>query len=145
MKLKIKMRVMPSEMYNFFIENFKKEMNFDGELKEGMRFEKKLNTKFNKSIKSYLEINTLKENKEYSLKYISPLGINYVSYKIEKLDDKSINLFILEEYQSNSFFNKLNNTIMEFIYSYFIKKEKKKVFKKIEEYIINKRGGCKND
>lgn len=145
MKLKIKMRVMPSEIYNFFIENFKKEMNFDGELKEGIRFEKKLNTKFNKSVKSYLEINTLKENKEYSLKYISPLGINYVSYKIEKLDDKSINLFILEEYQSNSFFNKLNNTIMEFIYSYFIKKEKKKVFKKIEEYIINKRGGCKND
>ena len=71
--------------------------------------------------------------------YKTSLGENVVKYLIKDIDDENIEVEYIEEYYTDSFWNKYNNMIVEFLMSYFLKKKKKRVLKQIEEYIKNNR------
>lgn len=138
MKLKMKLNVSSSEFYNFLLENLKRELNVK-KIEKGMKFKKELNSKFSQKVESSVELINLEENKEYSLVYKTSLGENIVKYLLNDIDDENLEVEYIEEYYTDSFWNKYNNMIVEFLMSYFLKKKKKRVLKQIEEYIKNNR------
>lgn len=138
MKLKMKLNVSSSEFYNFLLENLKRELNVK-KIEKGMKFKKELSSKFSQKVESSVELINLEENKEYSLVYKTSLGENIVKYLLNDIDDKNLEVEYIEEYYTDSFWNKYNNMIVEFLMSYFLKKKKKRVLKQIEEYIKNNR------
>lgn len=138
MKLKIKLNVSSSEFYNFLLENLKRELNVK-KIEKGMKFKKELSSKFSQKVESSVELINLEENKEYSLVYKTSLGENIVKYLLNDIDDENLEVEYIEEYYTDSFWNKYNNMIVEFLMSYFLKKKKKRVLKQIEEYIKNNR------
>lgn len=138
MKLKIKLNVSSSEFYNFLLENLKRELNVK-KIEKGMKFKKDLKSKFSQKVESSVELINLEENKEYSLLYKTPLGENGVKYLIKDLGDDEIEVEYIEEYYTDSFWNKYNNMIVEFLMSYFLKKKKRTTLKQIEEYIKSNR------
>ncbi len=138
MKLKIKLNVSSKEFYNLLLDNLKKELNIK-KLEKGMKFKKELRSKFSQKVESSVELINLEENKVYSLLYKTSLGENVVKYLIKDIDDENIEVEYIEEYYTDSFWNKYNNMIVEFLMSYFLKKKKKRVLKQIEEYIKNNR------
>ena len=138
MKLKMKLNVSSSEFYNFLLDNLKRELNIK-KIEKGMKFKKDLKSKFSQKVESSVELINLEENKEYSLLYKTPLGENIVKYLLNDIDDENLEIEYIEEYYTDSFWNKYNNMIVEFLMSYFLKKKKKRVLKQIEEYIKNNR------
>lgn len=138
MKLKIKLNVSSKEFYNLLLDNLKKELNIK-KLEKGMKFKKELRSKFSQKVESSVKLINLEENKVYSLLYKTSLGENVVKYLIKDIDDENIEVEYIEEYYTDSFWNKYNNMIVEFLMSYFLKKKKKRVLKQIEEYIKNNR------
>ena len=138
MKLKIKLNVSSSEFYNFLLENLKRELNVK-KIEKGMKFKKELSSKFSQKVESSVELINLEENKEYSLVYKTSLGENIVKYLLNDIDDENLEVEYIEEYYTDSFWNKYNNMIVEFLMSYFLKKKKKRVLKQIEEYIKSNR------
>ena len=138
MKLKMKLNVSSSEFYNFLLDNLKRELNIK-KIEKGMKFKKDLKSKFSQKVESSVELINLEENKEYSLLYKTPLGENIVKYLLNDIDDENLEVEYIEEYYTDSFWNKYNNMIVEFLMSYFLKKKKKRVLKQIEEYIKNNR------
>lgn len=138
MKLKIKLNVSSKEFYNLLLDNLKKELNIK-KLEKGMKFKKELRSKFSQKVESSVELINLEENKVYSLLYKTSLGENVVKYLIKDIDDENIEVEYIEEYYTDSFWNKYNNMIVEFLMSYFLKKKKKRVLKQIEAYIKNNR------
>lgn len=138
MKLKMKLNVSSSEFYNFLLENLKRELNVK-KIEKGMKFKKELSSKFSQKVESSVELINLEENKEYSLVYKTSLGENIVKYLLNDIDDENLEVEYIEEYYTDSFWNKYNNMVVEFLMSYFLKKKKKKVLKQIEEYIKNNR------
>lgn len=138
MKLKMKLNVSSSEFYNFLLENLKRELNVK-KIEKGMKFKKELSSKFSQKVESSVELINLEENKEYSLVYKTSLGENVVKYLLNDIDDENLEVEYIEEYYTDSFWNKYNNMIVEFLMSYFLKKKKKRVLKQIEEYIKNNR------
>lgn len=138
MKLKMKLNVSSSEFYNFLLDNLKRELNIK-KIEKGMKFKKELSSKFSQKIESSVELINLEENKEYSLLYKTTLGENIVKYLLNDIDDENLEVEYIEEYYTDSFWNKYNNMIVEFLMSYFLKKKKKRVLKQIEEYIKNNR------
>ena len=136
MKLKMKLNVSSSEFYNFLLENLKRELNVK-KIEKGMKFKKELSSKFSQKVESSVELINIEENKEYSLVYKTSLGENIVKYLLNDIDDKNLEVEYIEEYYTDSFWNKYNNMIVEFLMSYFLKK--KRVLKQIEEYIKNNR------
>ena len=138
MKLKMKLNVSSSEFYNFLLDNLKRELNIK-KIEKGIKFKKDLKSKFSQKVESSVELINLEENKEYSLLYKTPLGENIVKYLLNDIDDENLEVEYIEEYYTDSFWNKYNNMIVEFLMSYFLKKKKKRVLKQIEEYIKNNR------
>lgn len=138
MKLKMKLNVSSSEFYNFLLENLKRELNVK-KIEKGMKFKKELSSKFSQKVESSVELINIEENKEYSLVYKTSLGENVVKYLLNNIDDENLEVEYIEEYYTDSFWNKYNNMIVEFLMSYFLKKKKKRVLKQIEEYIKNNR------
>lgn len=138
MKLKMKLNVLSSEFYNFLLENLKRELNVK-KIEKGMKFKKELSSKFSQKVESSVELINIEENKEYSLVYKTSLGENIVKYLLNDIDDENLEVEYIEEYYTDSFWNKYNNMIVEFLMSYFLKKKKKRVLKQIEEYIKNNR------
>ena len=138
MKLKMKLNVSSSEFYNFLLENLKRELNVK-KIEKGMKFKKELSSKFSQKVESSVELINIEENKEYSLVYKTSLGENIVKYLLNDIDDENLEVEYIEEYYTDSFWNKYNNMIVEFLMSYFLKKKKKRVFKQIEAYIKNNR------
>ena len=138
MKLKMKLNVSSSEFYNFLLENLKRELNIK-KIEKGMKFKKELSSKFSQKVESSFELINLEENKEYSLVYKTSLGENIVKYLLNDIDDEHLEVEYIEEYYTDSFWNKYNNMIVEFLMSYFLKKKKKRVLKQIEEYIKSNR------
>lgn len=138
MKLKMKLNVSSSEFYNFLLDNLKRELNIK-KIEKGMKFKKDLKSKFSQKVESSVELINLEENKEYSLLYKTPLGENIVKYLLNDIDDENLEIEYIEEYYTDSFWNKYNNMIVEFLMSYFLKKKKKRVLKQIEEYIKSNR------
>lgn len=138
MKLKMKLNVSSSEFYNFLLENLKRELNVK-KIEKGMKFKKELSSKFSQKVESSVELINIEENKEYSLVYKTSLGENVVKYLLNDIDDENLEVEYIEEYYTDSFWNKYNNMIVEFLMSYFLKKKKKRVLKQIEEYIKNNR------
>jgi|GEM_PF-1730656 len=138
MKLKMKLNVSSSEFYNFLLENLKRELNVK-KIEKGMKFKKELSSKFSQKVESSVELINIEENKEYSLVYKTSLGENIVKYLLNDIDDENLEVEYIEEYYTDSFWNKYNNMIVEFLMSYFLKKKKKRVLKQIEEYIKNNR------
>ena len=138
MKLKIKLNVSSSEFYNFLLDNLKRELNVK-KIEKGMKFKKELSSKFSQKVESSVELINLEENKEYSLVYKTSLGENIVKYLLNDIDDENLEVEYIEEYYTDSFWNKYNNMVVEFLMSYFLKKKKKRVLKQIEEYIKNNR------
>ena len=138
MKLKMKLNVSSSEFYNFLLDNLKRELNIK-KIEKGMKFKKDLKSKFSQKVESSVELINIEENKEYSLLYKTPLGENIVKYLLNDIDDENLEVEYIEEYYTDSFWNKYNNMIVEFLMSYFLKKKKKRVLKQIEEYIKNNR------
>ena len=138
MKLKIKLNVSSKEFYNLLLDNLKKELNIK-KLEKGMKFKKELRSKFSQKVESSVKLINLEENKVYSLLYKTSLGENVVKYLIKDIDDENIEVEYIEEYYTDSFWNKYNNMIVEFLMSYFLKKKKKRVLKQIEEYIKSNR------
>lgn len=138
MKLKIKLNISSSEFYNFLLENLKRELNVK-KIEKGMKFKKELSSKFSQKVESSVELINIEENKEYSLVYKTSLGENIVKYLLNDIDDENLEVEYIEEYYTDSFWNKYNNMIVEFLMSYFLKKKKKRVLKQIEEYIKNNR------
>ena len=138
MKLKMKLNVSSSEFYNFLLENLKRELNVK-KIEKGMKFKKELSSKFSQKVESSVELINIEENKEYSLVYKTSLGENIVKYLLNDIDDENSEVEYIEEYYTDSFWNKYNNMIVEFLMSYFLKKKKKRVLKQIEEYIKNNR------
>ena len=138
MKLKMKLNVSSSEFYNFLLENLKRELNVK-KIEKGMKFKKELSSKFSQKVESSVELINIGENKEYSLVYKTSLGENIVKYLLNDIDDENLEVEYIEEYYTDSFWNKYNNMIVEFLMSYFLKKKKKRVLKQIEEYIKNNR------
>ena len=138
MKLKMKLNVSSSEFYNFLLENLKRELNVK-KIEKGMKFKKELSSKFSQKVESSVELINIEENKEYSLVYKTSLGENIVKYLLNDIDDENLEVEYIEEYYTDSFWNKYNNMIVEFLMLYFLKKKKKRVLKQIEEYIKNNR------
>ena len=138
MKLKMKLNVSSSEFYNFLLENLKRELNVK-KIEKGMKFKKELSSKFSQKVESSVELINIEENKEYSLVYKTSLGENIVKYLLNDIDDENLEVEYIEEYYTDSFWNKYNNMIVEFLMSYFLKKKKKRVLKQIEAYIKNNR------
>lgn len=138
MKLKMKLNVSSSEFYNFLLDNLKRELNIK-KIEKGMKFKKDLKSKFSQKVESSVELINLEENKEYSLLYKTTLGENIVKYLLNDIDDENLEVEYIEEYYTDSFWNKYNNMIVEFLMSYFLKKKKKRVLKQIEEYIKSNR------
>lgn len=138
MKLKMKLNVSSSEFYNFLLENLKRELNVK-KIEKGMKFKKELSSKFSQKVESSVELINIEENKEYSLVYKTSLGENIVKYLLNDIDDENLEVEYIEEYYTDSFWNKYNNMIVEFLMLYFLKKRKKRVLKQIEEYIKNNR------
>ena len=138
MKLKMKLNVSSSEFYNFLLDNLKRELNIK-KIEKGMKFKKDLKSKFSQKVESSVELINIEENKEYSLLYKTPLGENIVKYLLNDIDDENLEIEYIEEYYTDSFWNKYNNMIVEFLMSYFLKKKKKRVLKQIEEYIKSNR------
>ena len=138
MKLKMKLNISSSEFYNFLLENLKRELNVK-KIEKGMKFKKELSSKFSQKVESSVELINIEENKEYSLVYKTSLGENIVKYLLNDIDDENLEVEYIEEYYTDSFWNKYNNMIVEFLMSYFLKKKKKRVLKQIEEYIKNNR------
>lgn len=138
MKLKMKLNVSSSEFYNFLLENLKRELNVK-KIEKGMKFKKELSSKFSQKVESSVELINIEENKEYSLVYKTSLGENIVKYLLNDIDDENLEVEYIEEYYTDSFWNKYNNMIVEFLMSYFLKKKKKRVLKQIEEYIKSNR------
>ena len=104
-----------------------------------MKFKKELNSKFSQKVESSVELINTEENKEYSLVYKTSLGENIVKYLLNDIDDENLEVEYIEEYYTDSFWNKYNNMMVEFLMSYFLKKKKKRVLKQIEEYIKSNR------
>lgn len=138
MKLKMKLNVSSSEFYNFLLDNLKRELNIK-KIEKGMKFKKDLKSKFSQKVESSVELINIEENKEYSLLYKTPLGENIVKYLLNDIDDENLEVEYIEEYYTDSFWNKYNNMIVEFLMSYFLKKKKKRVLKQIEKYIKSNR------
>ena len=138
MKLKMKLNVSSKEFYNFLLDNLKRELNIK-KIEKGMKFKKDLKSKFSQKVESSVELINIEENKEYSLLYKTPLGENIVKYLLNDIDDENLEVEYIEEYYTDSFWNKYNNMIVEFLMSYFLKKKKKRVLKQIEEYIKSNR------
>lgn len=138
MKLKMKLNVSSSEFYNFLLDNLKRELNIK-KIEKGMKFKKELSSKFSQKVESSVELINIEENKEYSLLYKTPLGENIVKYLLNDIDDENLEVEYIEEYYTDSFWNKYNNMIVEFLMSYFLKKKKKRVLKQIEKYIKSNR------
>ena len=138
MKLKMKLNVSSSEFYNFLLENLKRELNVK-KIEKGMKFKKDLKSKFSQKVESSVELINTEENKEYSLVYKTSLGENIVKYLLNDIDDENLEVEYIEEYYTDSFWNKYNNMMVEFLMSYFLKKKKKRVLKQIEEYIKSNR------
>ena len=138
MKLKMKLNVSSSEFYNFLLDNLKRELNIK-KIEKGMKFKKELSSKFSQKVESSVELINIEENKEYSLVYKTSLGENVVKYLLNDIDDENLEVEYIEEYYTDSFWNKYNNMIVEFLMSYFLKKKKKRVLKQIEEYIKSNR------
>lgn len=138
MKLKMKLNVSSSEFYNFLLDNLKRELNIK-KIEKGMKFKKDLKSKFSQKVESSVELINIEKNKEYSLLYKTPLGENIVKYLLNDIDDENLEVEYIEEYYTDSFWNKYNNMIVEFLMSYFLKKKKKRVLKQIEEYIKSNR------
>ena len=126
MKLKMKLNVSSSEFYNFLLENLKRELNVK-KIEKGMKFKKELSSKFSQKVESSVELINIEENKEYSLVYKTSLGENIVKYLLNDIDDKNLEVEYIEEYYTDSFWNKYNNMIVEFLMSYFLKKEKESI------------------
>ncbi|CAM3138246.1 DUF3284 domain-containing protein [Streptobacillus felis] len=145
MRVEQKIKVTPKEFYDFLIENLKKEMKITGKVKEGMKFNVNLKTKTNQIAKSIVEIIYLIPDTRYSLKYISSLGENIVDYQIEKIGEEEIKIIYDEVYYTESRFQRYNQLFMELIYSFFLKRKKKKMLKAVENYLINRRTEAKND
>ena len=138
MKLKMKLNVSSSEFYNFLLENLKRELNVK-KIEKGMKFKKELSSKFSQKVESSVELINIEENKEYSLVYKTSLGENIVKYLLNDIDDENLEVEYIEEYYTDSFWNKYNNMIVEFLMSYFLKKKKKTTLKQIEQYIKTNR------
>ena len=138
MKLKMKLNVSSSEFYNFLLENLKRELNVK-KIEKGMKFKKELSSKFSQKVESSVELINIEENKEYSLVYKTSLGENIVKYLLNDIDNENLEVEYIEEYYTDSFWNKYNNMIVEFLMLYFLKKKKKRGLKQIEEYIKNNR------
>ena len=60
-------------------------------------------------------------------------------YYIKDIDIDNIEVEYVENYYTESFWNKYNNMIVEFLMSYFLKKKKKTTLKQIEQYIKTNR------
>ena len=103
------------------------------------KFKKDLKSKFSQKVESSVELINIEENKEYSLLYKTPLGENIVKYLLNDIDDENLEVEYIEKYYTDSFWNKYNNMIVEFLMSYFLKKKKKTTLKQIEQYIKTNR------
>ena len=107
MKLKMKLNVSSSEFYNFLLENLKRELNVK-KIEKGMKFKKELSSKFSQKVESSVELINIEENKEYSLVYKTSLGENIVKYLLNDIDDENLEVEYIEEYYTDSFWNKYN-------------------------------------
>ncbi|WP_156299039.1 DUF3284 domain-containing protein [Streptobacillus canis] len=145
MRVEKNIKVSSKEFFDFLIENLRQEMNIKGKIKEGMRFSVNLKTKTNQVTKSTAEIMNLTPNERYTLKYYSSLGENIVDYQIKEISSDEIKIIYDEIYITNSTMQRYNQMFVEFFYSFFLKRKKKKMLKAVESYLINKRTEAKND
>lgn len=130
--------VSKEEFFNVLIDSLKADMKIK-EVKEGMKFKKNLSSKVGKVVSSTITIKTIEKNTRYVVEVESLYGINTLDYLIEELEDEKIKIIYNETHITHSFFDRLNQMVMEIVFSFFLKRKKKRMFDEIELYILKKR------
>lgn len=82
-------------------------------------------------MKTSVEILDIQKNVGYDLKYTSYFGENILSYAIEEIDEENIYL-ICKKYLTNDLLKRINNLIMTLIFSFSLRRKKKKSLKKLK-------------
>ena len=100
-------------------------------LKKGYTYSKIIPNK--KKAKAKATIKEYKEPQRYCLEIKSENGKTTMDYKIQRIDDKTINIIYKEEYKRND--GKKYNGIF---YRYSVKKRMKSSLQRMEKYIQNK-------
>ncbi|WP_297376639.1 DUF3284 domain-containing protein [uncultured Helcococcus sp.] len=109
------------DIFNSLIDFVCKDLEFNGynefnksDIKKGLKYRKKIWYK-NKYIFNNAEITEFIENKSLETSVYTSRGDYIISYNLEKIDDNSVKFIYEEKFNSDSFFNKINQKLMEFL------------------------------
>ncbi len=135
MNFDYQLKVKKDEMYKFLITNFCNDMNINN-----IQIGEEINYKNNTQKYSYtVSVEKLEENKRFTLKYQTNLGINIIDYQIIERNEEDIILNYREDYQTDSILYKANYWIVSIFWQWLFKHRRRKMFKQIESYIIKER------
>ena len=146
MELKVNMDVSAPEFFDVLEESIiydikestNKTITRD-KIRKGYSYNKTLKTRLGKDGKVRVTIKDFNDSK-YVASFLSSQGENIVSYEVEELDDKSLNVKYTEEFIDDSTMKKANFSIMSFIFKRGNKKRGYRSLKQIENVIISNRG-----
>lgn len=109
------------DIFNSLVDFVYKDLEFNGytelnksDIKKGLKYRKKIWYK-NKYIFNNAEITKFIENKSLETSVYTSRGDYIISYNLEKIDDNSVKFIYEEKFNSDSFFNRINQKLMEFL------------------------------
>lgn len=105
---------------------------------KGFSYKKNMKNKFGQNSEVKVTICELIPYKQYKASFKNSTGITNIDYRIESIDEKSINVCYCEEFISPSKTKTVNQKIMEIlIFNRKAKKHAVKLLRGIESYIQN--------
>ena len=151
MELKVNMDVSADEFFNVLAESIiydikestNKTITRD-KIRKGYSYTKTLKTRLGKDGKVKVTIKDFDDSK-YVASFLSSQGENIVSYEVEELDDKSLNVKYTEAFIGDSKMKSANFSIMSFLFKRGNKKRGYKSLNQIENVIISRRGSVESD
>lgn len=146
MEVKERLKVSPEEFFDFLYQSINMDIKEStgktlkvSEIKEGMTYSKKMQTKLGQTGEAKVTLSVLNPNKKYQASFSSNQGENITTYRIEEIAEGEINLTYQEDFLGSSRLKSLNYKMMNFFYNRRAKKQSIARVRQIEKYIKNQR------
>lgn len=140
-EVKKTLQVSSAAFFNHILEALRYELDQNEkskvEIKQGIRYQKKLMNKIGTTGLVDVEIVKLTDDK-YSASFKTSQGETVTSYKVEALEDQLCEVTYSEEFIGASKTKQLNNKLMSLLYRRRSTKRMKYLLQAIETHILNK-------
>ena len=137
MEFKMNMNCTKEAFYSFLCNSLKEEFKVK-EIHAGITIKKDMLSKMGKKISCELKLVNLRKNIGYKIEINSLYGKNTLEYEMLDSNGKCFTLKYIEKYITDSKMKKYNNMLLEFLFGYFLIKNKRKKLKQIDEYLVEK-------